>query len=109
MVPWFVLGFFISTAISQSYNFGTNTSKLTRRDDSKGPVVIGRLPIPANSTTPLRLEIRQLRDNKYAWDLYILALSMFQYADQDDPLSWYQIAGKSFEKHHIYALDLADG
>lgn len=87
------LNLVISSATSQSYNFGTDTSRLTRRDDSKAPIVVGRLPTPANTTIPLRLEIRHFKNNNYMWDLYILALSMFQYADQDDPLSWYQIAG----------------
>ncbi|OAA37887.1 tyrosinase precursor [Metarhizium rileyi] len=91
---WLVLVVLASVAFSQSYDFGTDISKLTRRDDSKGRIVVGRLPTPANSTVPFRLEIRKMKSNEYTWDLYILALSMFQYADQDDPLSWYQIAGK---------------
>ena len=34
-----------------------------------------------------------MRVDMYKWDLFILALSMFQSVSQDDPLSWYQIAG----------------
>lgn len=35
-----------------------------------------------------------MKADPYRWDLFILALSMFQYVSQDDPTSWYQIAGR---------------
>lgn len=81
-------------ASSRPYDFGADVRRLTRRDDTPGPIVVRRLPIPPNGTLPMRMEVRSMRDDKYKWDLFILSLSMFQYADQDDLLSWYQIAGK---------------
>jgi tyrosinase len=92
----------MSAALSQSYDFGMDTSKLTRRGNSETPIVVGRLPTPENATIPLRLEVRQLKVNVYMWDLFILALSMFQYADQDDPLSWYQVAGRLAPSRHLH-------
>ncbi|KAG6040304.1 hypothetical protein E4U41_000949 [Claviceps citrina] len=76
-----------------SYDFGVDVRRLTRRDDSSEPIVVGRLPTPPNGTLPLRMEVRAMRDSSYKWDLFILAMSMFQFASQDDALSWYQIAG----------------
>ncbi|GAO18365.1 hypothetical protein UVI_02044090 [Ustilaginoidea virens] len=93
--PFCLLGTFtfLSLVSSQSYDFGIDASNLGRRDDAGAPIVVGRLPVPSNGSLPLRLEVRQMRDDRYRWDLFILALSMFQYADQENPLSWYQIAG----------------
>jgi tyrosinase len=34
-----------------------------------------------------------MQADKYKWDLYILSMSMLQDVNQDDPASWYQIAG----------------
>ena len=42
-----------------------------------------------------RLEIRQLQQNPEMWNLYLLAMEQFKNVDQDDKLSYYQIAGKS--------------
>jgi tyrosinase len=43
---------------------------------------------------PLRRDINDLYMSGPAWDLFILALRQFQQVDQDDPLSYYQVAGK---------------
>jgi tyrosinase len=75
------------------YDFGTDIAKFTRRQSDGSRIIVGRLPVLNNSTIPRRLEIREMREDAYKWDLFILALSMFQYVNQDDPLSWYQIAG----------------
>ncbi|POR34505.1 Tyrosinase [Tolypocladium paradoxum] len=80
-------------ACAQAYDFGVDLSRLTRRQDATAPIVIGKLPLAANGSVPLRLEVRQMKTYPHKWDLFILALSMFQSADQNDPLSWYQIAG----------------
>lgn len=91
--------FLFQLATAQAYDFGVDVSTLTRRDDAKKPIVVRRLPVPLNGSLPIRVEIRQLAKNKYKWDLFILAMSMFEFADQGDPLSWYQIAGISFRSH----------
>ncbi|KAG6110920.1 hypothetical protein E4U13_005163 [Claviceps humidiphila] len=82
-----------SLANPQPYDFGIDVRKLTRRDDTTDPIVVRRLPTRPDGTLPLRMEVRSMRSNKYKWDLFTLALSMFQFTSQDDPLSWYQVAG----------------
>lgn len=81
---------------AQPYNYGVDIETLTRRQDDARRIVVGRLPLATNGTVPLRPEIRQLKADPYKWDLFILALSMFQYVSQDDPTSWYQIAGELY-------------
>ncbi|PHH63361.1 hypothetical protein CDD81_6058 [Ophiocordyceps australis] len=87
------LNLVVAFAHAQGYNFGIDISRLTRRQDAASRVIVGKLPLASNGSIPLRVEIRQLRADQLKWDLFILALSMFQSMDQDDPLSWYQIAG----------------
>jgi tyrosinase len=41
-----------------------------------------------------RLEIRDLQQNPDQWNLYILGLQRMQSMDQNDFLSWFQVAGK---------------
>ncbi|KAH6659945.1 common central domain of tyrosinase-domain-containing protein [Truncatella angustata] len=50
-------------------------------------------PIPYNGSIPLRLEFREFQKDYEAWNLYLLALSWMQWANQSDPASWYAIAG----------------
>src|ERR1700712_964875 len=78
----------------QAYNYGVNIEALTRRQDGASRVLVGRLPLRANGSVPVRPEIRQMMANPYKWDLFVLALSMFQYVSQNDSLSWYQVAGR---------------
>ncbi|KAH6604367.1 tyrosinase [Trichoderma cornu-damae] len=92
LVSW-ILSFAASLVSTQDYNFGVDVVSLTRRRDPDAPIVVSRLPLAANGSIPLRLEIRDVKADRYRWDLYILALSMFQSVSQDDPLSYYQIAG----------------
>jgi tyrosinase len=77
---------------ANAYDYGIDIEALTRRQDQER-ILVGRLPLRSNGSMPHRLEIRQMRDDPHKWDLFILALSMFQYVSQDDPLSWYQVAG----------------
>lgn len=84
----------VSGVFGQDYDFDVDLVSLTRRQDPNAPIVVARLPLAANGSIPLRLEIRDLQADKYKWDLYVLALSMFQSVSQDDPLSYYQIAGE---------------
>lgn len=93
LLVW-VLHSIISGVSGKDYDFGVDLVSLTRRQDPNAPIVIGRLPLAANGSIPLRLEIRDVQADKYKWDLYVLALSMFQSVSQDDPLSYYQIAGE---------------
>ena len=81
-------------AYSQAYDYGTDITFIARRQESSPRIVIGRLPLSSNGTILFRPEIRQMKADPYKWDLFILALSMFQYVSQDDSTSWYQIAGR---------------
>ena len=40
-----------------------------------------------------RLEVRQLQNNPTQWNLFLLALNGYRWMDQNDKLSYYQIAG----------------
>ncbi|PTB62590.1 Di-copper centre-containing protein [Trichoderma citrinoviride] len=89
----FIFNLVVLLVSGQDYDFGVDVISLTRRQDPTAPIVVSRLPSASNGSTPLRLEIRDVKADKYRWDLYILALSMFQSVSQDDPLSYYQVAG----------------
>lgn len=78
-------------ALGQSYNFGQIV--VAPRAMSK-LAVTQSLPLRDNGSTPYRMEIRDMKADKYKWDLFILSLSLFMSMDQDDELSYYQIAGK---------------
>jgi tyrosinase len=93
MRPLLLLSLSLGLVLATNYDFGLDIERLTRRTDSER-IIVGRLPFAANGSVPHRLEIRQMRNDPYKWNLFILALSMFQSVDQSDPLSWYQVAGR---------------
>jgi len=69
------------------------------------------MPAPHRLTTPgpvpIRREIRDLEQNyPDVWSLYLLGLDAFQKLDENDPLSYYQIAGEHFPTHNFTALPL---
>ncbi|KAF6810967.1 tyrosinase precursor [Colletotrichum sojae] len=80
-----------AAASLSTYNYGFDARKLAKRQ-TKEPIVVSKLPL-INGTVPLRPEVRQMKQNPYKWNLYLLSMSMLQYTDQDEELSWYQIAG----------------
>ncbi|GAO18831.1 uncharacterized protein UV8b_03271 [Ustilaginoidea virens] len=86
-------------AAAQSYyDFGFDihaaiANQTIGRRQSGNTIAVGQLPRRQDGSLPARLEIREMRQNRYMWDLYILALSAMQAANQNDPLSWYQVAG----------------
>lgn len=82
----------LGLVLATNYNFGFDIETLTRRQEGER-IIVGRLPFAANGSVPHRLDIRQMRDDPYKWNLFILSLSMFQSVKQSDPLSWYQVAG----------------
>ncbi|KAM3437318.1 hypothetical protein MY4824_003859 [Beauveria thailandica] len=94
-MSWVVLLALIGVAASaaQSYDYGIDMDQLVRRQDPSAKVIVGRLPLASNGSTPVRLELRDMRKDGYMWDLYVLALSMFQSVSQEQSLSWYQVAG----------------
>lgn len=90
LIAWLLI---IVAVAAQSYNYGVDTDSLARRQDSNSRIVVKPLPQTRNGTIPLRPEIREMKADRFKWDLYILSMSMFQDVSQDDPASWYQIAG----------------
>ncbi|CCF32684.1 hypothetical protein CH063_00848 [Colletotrichum higginsianum] len=76
---------------SSTYDYGFDAGKLAKRQ-AQQRIVVAKLP-SVNKTIPIRQEIRQMKQNPFKWNLFILASSMLQYTDQKDELSWYQIAG----------------
>ncbi|KHN95235.1 tyrosinase precursor [Metarhizium album ARSEF 1941] len=85
-------------AVAQSYDFGFDIQALMAngtlaKRQGGGIIPVGQLPRRGDGSLPTRQELRQLQSNGYMWDLFILALSAMQAVDQNDPLSWYQVAG----------------
>ncbi len=78
-------------AASQPYDYGFDVSSVVRRQTQAPFVVTGLGRV--NGSLPARVEIRALQQDEDKWTLYLLGLSMMQYTDQSQPLSWYQIAG----------------
>ncbi|KAF5672185.1 tyrosinase precursor (monophenol monooxygenase) [Fusarium heterosporum] len=90
LIAWLLI---LVGVAAQNYNYGIDTDSLIRRQDGDSRILVKPLPQSRNGTIPLRPEIREMKADRYKWDLYILSMSMFQDVSQDDPASWYQIAG----------------
>lgn len=74
------------------YNYAQDVRMtLGKRQIDQSPFTTG-LPL-VDGSIPLRVEIRQMQKYHEQWTLYILALSWLQYTDQEDPYSWYRLAG----------------
>lgn len=61
-------------------------------------VAITGIPAGVNNFTgerPFRRDINELYTSGPAWDLFALSLREFQQMNQDDPLSYYQVAGEA--------------
>jgi len=54
-----------------------------------------------------RLEIRQLASDPVMWNLYLLAIIQYQSIDQEQELSYYQIAGEF--KFLIFIFSIIQG
>lgn len=76
-----------------AYDYGFKAAKVVKRQ-TQDPIIVTKLP-SINGTIPNRPDIRELKDNPFKWNLFLLASSMFQFTNQSEQLSWYQIAGKS--------------
>lgn len=93
-------GTLVTVTLAQFYDFGFDIHGLVAREtvtkrQSGNIVSVGQLPRRKDGSLPVRQELRHLQRNQYAWDLFILALSAMQKTDQNNALSWYQIAGVS--------------
>jgi tyrosinase len=63
---------------------------LQRRQDAPFAIT----GIRDDSGTQQRLEIRDLQQNADQWNIYLLGMQRMQAMDQNDMLSWFQIAGE---------------
>ncbi|EFX05338.1 tyrosinase precursor [Grosmannia clavigera kw1407] len=84
---------------SQMYDYGFEVdhhlfqSHIQLRDTAT-PYVVGNI-LHATNTTAVRQEIRKLEQDPDLWTLYMLGLNMMQYVDQNQLLSYYQVAGSN--------------
>lgn len=103
-----LLGTYAHTADERmpDYDFGDMGTGSLKRDGDSGRIVVAKLPLTLNGTLPVRLEIRDMMADSFKWDLFVLALSMFQATSQDDPMSWYQVAGTLLRLYHRFLLTL---
>ncbi|KAI4602674.1 hypothetical protein KJ359_007892 [Pestalotiopsis sp. 9143b] len=103
MILWrrlFLLGFspvvLSATNDLRAYDYGHTAQDLLGTRDVPGNNESQNALVQAisyNGSIPLRLELRDLQNKHEQWNLYILALSWIQWLDQNDPNSWYSIAG----------------
>ncbi|GKT55489.1 tyrosinase precursor [Colletotrichum tofieldiae] len=56
---------------SPTYDYGFDTRKLIKRQ-AQQPIVVAKLP-SVNGTVPVRPEIRQMKQNPFKWNLFLLA------------------------------------
>ncbi|SLM36604.1 Uncharacterised domain, di-copper centre [Lasallia pustulata] len=63
---------------------------------SGGPIETHGIPVASGpgGPVPIRREIRDLEENfPDQWNLYLLGLDAFMHVDENEPLSYYQVAG----------------
>lgn len=76
------------------YDYGFDvTGRLTKRQNTSDWIIVTSLENGTENGTPARVEIRELKRDRHAWNLYLLALSMFHWSHPHAVDSWYQIAG----------------
>jgi tyrosinase len=85
----------LHTPAFSRYDYGIHREKLIRRQNTTIAITGALGGILLDGTPPVRKEIRELQQDAAAWTLYLLGLDSMQFTDQHDPLSWYQIAGRS--------------
>lgn len=85
------------------YRHNTQMSHIYRRQNGFENQTLGYFPVTgvldrdlSNGSLPVRREIRELEKDQDLWTLYLLGLDYMQASEQDDPLSWYKIMGRSF-------------
>jgi tyrosinase len=101
----------VTTVVSHQYtgyDFGAGISRLNRRRSiTQSALVFNQLASVTeddDDNKALRKEIRDLEQNEDQWTLYILGLSMMQYTNQSDEISWYQVTGLLSPSHGCSAL-----
>jgi tyrosinase len=89
-------------SLSEPHADDNLSGHLQRRDGIFSVLGIAGL---GDSTVYPRLEIRDLEKNyPDQWNIFLLGLQRFQAIDQDDKLSYFQIAGKLLCQHCLQGL-----
>lgn len=84
----------LASRTGRPYDYGFDvTGPLTKRQNTSDWIIVTSLENGTENGTPARAEIRDLKRDRHAWDLYLLALSMFHWSHPHAVDSWYQIAG----------------
>ncbi|KAK8089605.1 hypothetical protein PG997_004566 [Apiospora hydei] len=78
--------------VDAKYDYGRDVRRALQKRQSAQPAITTGAP-RVNGTIPLRKEIREFQGYHEQWSLYILALDWMQFTSQDDPYSWYRMAG----------------
>ncbi|KAK8056801.1 hypothetical protein PG993_002028 [Apiospora rasikravindrae] len=78
--------------VDARYDYGRDVRRALQKRQSAQPAITTGAPL-INGTIPLRKEIREFEQYHEQWSLYILALDWMQFTSQDDPYSWYRMAG----------------
>lgn len=86
------------------YDYGLSVAQLFERQAGGAfQAVTGAGYDPANDgPVPARKEIREFEKDANQWTLFLLALDAMQATSQDDPLSWYKIAGIHGLPYELY-------
>ncbi|TLD26588.1 hypothetical protein PspLS_04810 [Pyricularia sp. CBS 133598] len=101
LLPIIGAAFLVPAVIAATaYDYGFDTGPLIRRQVSENGnnprnriVVKGARRSNDSKSVPLRQEIREFQQDGDQWTLFILGLSLMQFDDQDEAISFYQIAG----------------
>ncbi len=75
------------------YDYGFDVKTRVKRQVAHRSDLVVQDKIAGGGDIVVRQEIRQLEQDTDLWTLYILALSMMQFTDQESPTSYYGLAG----------------
>ena len=75
------------------YNYGFDVKTRVKRQLGRHSDLVVQDKIAGGGDVVVRQEIRQMEQDTDLWTLYILALSMMQFTDQESPTSYYGLAG----------------
>ena len=83
----------LALAQHAAYDYGFDVKTRVKRQLARRSDLVVQDKIVGGGDVVVRQEIRQLEQDTDLWTLYILALSMMQFTDQESPTSYYGLAG----------------
>jgi tyrosinase len=90
-----IIGFFCSFSACSPVDADIPEDSFLLKRQQNGVFVTLGMGAFADRTPHPRLEIRELEKNKDQWNVFLLGLSRFQSIDQNEKLSYFQVAGES--------------